>query len=200
VCVQNHDQIGNRARGERITTLTDEGGVRAAHAVLALQPALPLYFQGEEWGAREPFQYFVSHSDAALAEAVRKGRRDEFKAFSWAGEVPDPMAEETFRRSKVDRARKDAAALRWHKALLKLRREHPALQDDSRQGLRATVQGKVLLMRRGPLLVVASFDPGETDVELPDGGWRPLLDSGSAEVQRDGVRMRGRGAVVLEHE
>ncbi len=200
VCVQNHDQIGNRARGERITTLTDEGGVRAVHAVLALQPALPLYFQGEQWGAKEPFQYFVSHSDPALAEAVRKGRRDEFKAFSWAGEVPDPMAEETFRRSKVDRTRKDSAALRWHNALLKLRREHPALQDDSRQGVRVTVQGKVLLMRRGPLLVVASFDPGEADVDLPDGSWRALLDSGSAEVRRDRVRMRGRGAVVLEHE
>ena len=79
VCAQNHDQIGNRARGERLTALTDEGGLRAAAAVIALQPALPLYFQGEEWAAREPFQYFVSHTDPALVEAVRRGR------FSWIG-------------------------------------------------------------------------------------------------------------------
>src|SRR5207253_1102638 len=93
VCAQNHDQVGNRARGERLTELTDVGGVRAAAAVVALQPALPLYFQGEEWAAREPFQYFVSHTDPALVEAVRKGRQEEFKGFAWS-DVPDPLAEE----------------------------------------------------------------------------------------------------------
>src|SRR6267143_589688 len=153
VCAQNHDQIGNRARGERLITLTDEGGARAAAAIVALQPALPLYFQGEEWGAREPFQYFISHTDPALVEAVRKGRREEFKDFTWT-DVPDPFAEETFRASRIDRGRKDERALQWHKALLKLRREHPALQDDTRKGLRASAQGKVLLMQRGPVLVV----------------------------------------------
>jgi len=199
VCAQNHDQIGNRALGERLSALTDEGGLRAAAAVIALQPALPLYFQGEEWAAKEPFQYFVSHSDPALAESVRQGRREEFKAFSWAAEVPDPMAEETFQRSKIDRARKDAGALRWHKALLKLRRENPALQDDARKSVRASSQGKVLLLRRGPILLVASFDPEPAEVKLPDGSWRVLLDSGAAEVRGDRARMRGRGAVVLEH-
>ncbi len=199
VCAQNHDQIGNRARGERLTALTDEGGLRAAAAVIALQPALPLYFQGEEWAAREPFLYFVSHSDPALAEAVRKGRREEFKAFSWAGEVPDPLAEETFAKSRIDRSRKDAGALRWHKALLKLRREHPALLDDSRAGVRASAQGKVLLLRRGPLVLAASFDPQPAEAKLPEGRWRALLDSGAAEVRGDLLRMRGRGAVVLEH-
>ncbi|TMA14482.1 MAG: hypothetical protein E6J84_11220, partial [Deltaproteobacteria bacterium] len=111
VCAQNHDQIGNRARGERLTELTDTGGVRAAAAIVALQPALPLYFQGEEWAAREPFQYFVSHTDQALVEAVRKGRQEEFKGFAWS-DVPDPFAEETFRRSRIDRSRKDEEALR----------------------------------------------------------------------------------------
>src|SRR3954464_3661632 len=182
VCAQNHDQIGNRAQGERLTTLTDEGGVRAAAAVLALQPALPLYFQGEEWGAREPFQYFISHGDPALVEAVRKGRREEFKGFAWT-DVPDPYDEETFRRSRIDRGRKDAAALRWHKALLALRRDHPALQDDARKGVRASAQGKVLLMERGPLLVAAAFDEQPSEVRLPPGRWRALLDSGAAELE-----------------
>ena len=198
VCAQNHDQIGNRARGERLTELTDAGGVRAAAVVIALQPALPLYFQGEEWAAREPFQYFVSHTDPALVEAVRKGRVEEFKGFSW-NDVPDPFAEETFRRSRIDRSRKDEEALRWHKALLKLRREHAGLHDDSRRGIRASAQGKSLLMQRGPLLVVAAFDARPSEVKLPEGRWRPLLDSGASELRGDRLRFRGRGALVLEH-
>ena len=198
VCAQNHDQIGNRARGERLTELTDVGGVRAAAAVVALQPALPLYFQGEEWAAREPFQYFVSHTDPALVEAVRKGRQEEFKGFAWS-DVPDPFGEETFRRSRIDRSRKDEEALRWHRALLRLRRDHPVLQNDSRQGVRASAQGKTLLMRRGPLLVVAAFDPKPSEAKLPEGRWRPLLDSGGSELRGDRLRFQGRGAVVLEH-
>jgi maltooligosyltrehalose trehalohydrolase len=197
VCAQNHDQIGNRASGERLSMLTDAGGLRAAAAVIALQPALPLYFQGEEWGAREPFQYFISHGDAALVEAVRKGRREEFKKFAWA-DVPDPFDEQTFLRSRIDRTRKDPDALRWHRALLELRRSHPALQDDSRQGVRASSQGKVLVLQRGPVLLLASFDPEPAGVRLPPGPWRTLLDSGAASVSGDAVRFRGRGALVLE--
>jgi maltooligosyltrehalose trehalohydrolase len=198
VCAQNHDQTGNRACGERLTELTDEGGLRAAAAVIALQPALPLYFQGEEWAAREPFQYFVSHTDPALVEAVRKGRREEFKDFTWT-EVPDPFAEEAFRRSHIDRSSKDERALQWHKDLLNLRREHPALQDDSRKAVQASAQGKVLLMQRGPVLVAAAFDAQPSEVRLPPGPWRVLLDSGAADLGAERVRFRGRGAVVLEH-
>src|SRR5712664_4048378 len=177
--------------------LTGEGGARAAAAVVALQPALPLYFQGEEWGAREPFQYFISHTDPALVEAVRKGRREEFKDFTWT-DVPDPFAEETFRASRIDRGRKDERALQWHKALLKLRREHPALQDDSRVSVRASAQGKVLLMQRGAVLVAAAFDAQPSEARLPPGRWRVLLDSGAAQPGEERLRFRGRGAVVLE--
>jgi len=197
VCAQNHDQIGNRARGERLAALTNPGGLRAAAAVIALQPALPLYFQGEEWGAREPFQYFVSHGDPALVEAVRRGRREEFRKFAW-DEVPDPFARETFQRSRLDRARKDPEALRWHRALLDLRRSHPALRDDSRQGVRVSTEGKILILRRGPVLLLASFDAGLAEVRLPPGPWRTLLDSGAAAVSGDAVRFQGRGALVLE--
>jgi maltooligosyltrehalose trehalohydrolase len=197
VCAQNHDQIGNRARGDRLITLTDEGGARAAAAVIALQPALPLYFQGEEWGGREPFQYFISHTDPALVEAVRKGRREEFKDFTWT-DVPDPFAEETFRASRIDRRRKDQRALQWHKALLELRREHPALQDDSRKSVRASAQGKVLLMQRGTVLVAAAFDAQPSEARLPPGRWRVLLDSGGAQLGEERLRFRGRGAAVLE--
>ncbi len=216
VAAQNHDQIGNRARGERLAALTSPGGLRVAAALTALSPALPLFFQGEEWAATEPFQYFVSHGDPALVEAVRKGRREELKAFSWAGEVPDPQDEQTFLRSKVDRANRDTPAGRagflWHRDLLALRREHPALQDDRRDALEARRQGPALVLRRWSagkeIAVVALFSEEEREVELPPGRWRAVLDSGAepyavpgarpARVESGTARLCGRHAVVLE--
>jgi maltooligosyltrehalose trehalohydrolase len=206
VCAQNHDQIGNRARGERLGQLTDTGGLRVAAAVLALQPALPLYFQGEEWAAPEPFQYFVSHGDPGLVEAVRNGRREEFKSFAWAGEVPDPQAEETFARSRVDWSKRDSpagkAALDWHRSLLQLRREHPALQSDAHDQTEARVEDQTLLLRRfangQELLLVASFAEGAVSATLPAGSWRLLLDSGEADLAGNRAALRGRHAIVLE--
>jgi maltooligosyltrehalose trehalohydrolase len=200
VCAQNHDQIGNRARGERLSVLTDEGGVRVAAAIIALQPSLPLYFQGEEWAAKEPFLYFTSHGDPALAQAVREGRREEFKQFGWQGEVPDPQSPETFLRSKIDRSRKDPAALAWHRELVRLRREHPSLQDDLRASVQASSQGRVLLLQRRSILLVASFSEGAFLCEVPDGSWRVLLDSGKARLSGRELRGEGRQAVVLERE
>ncbi|HWE26093.1 MAG TPA: malto-oligosyltrehalose trehalohydrolase [Myxococcales bacterium] len=216
VAAQNHDQVGNRAGGERLTALTSPGGLRVAAAVTALSPALPLFFQGEEWDAPEPFPYFVSHGDPALVEAVRKGRREEFKAFAWGGEVPDPQDDQTFLRSKIDRAHRDGpagrAALRWHQELLALRHEHPALQDDRREALEVRRDGAALILRRWnagkEVAIVALFAEEERDVALPAGRWRVLLDSGAAPYAVAGakparlsdasVRLCGRCAVVLE--
>ncbi|MCA1827735.1 MAG: malto-oligosyltrehalose trehalohydrolase [Myxococcales bacterium] len=195
VCAQNHDQIGNRANGERLISLVGPDAARVAAAVVALQPALPLFFQGEEWGAREPFQYFTSHGDHDLAESVRKGRREEFKEFAWQGEVPDPQSPETFRRSKIDRSRKDPSMLAWHQALLELRRR---FHDDSRSSVQASVQGKVLLMQRGKILLVASFGDGPFAVRMPEGNFRVLLDSGQSEQSMGILRGRSKHAIVLE--
>ncbi|MGZ6142403.1 MAG: malto-oligosyltrehalose trehalohydrolase [Myxococcales bacterium] len=195
VCAQNHDQIGNRARGERLIELAGPDAARVAAAVTALQPALPLYFQGEEWGAREPFQYFTSHGDPQLAEAVRKGRQEEFKAFSWQGEVPDPQDRQTFLRSKLDRSAKEPALLAWHRALLALRQR---LFDDSHGSVHASAQGKVLLMEREDLLLVAGFGEGPFAARLPEGHWRVLLDSGAASLSLGVLRGSGRHAIVLE--
>jgi maltooligosyltrehalose trehalohydrolase len=214
-CAQNHDQIGNRARGERLVHLTSPGGVRVAAAVVALSPALPLYFQGEEWSAPEPFQYFVSHGDPQLARAVREGRQAEFAAFGWS-EVPDPQAEETFLQSRLDRAHRGGspgqAALRWHQALLRLRREHPALQDDSRDAVHARADGRALVMRRcnagEEIALVALFSEEERPLELLQGRWRIVLDSGApsfavpgarpARLEGGALRLCGRQAVILE--
>jgi maltooligosyltrehalose trehalohydrolase len=132
VCIQNHDQIGNRARGERLATLISPRALRLAAAILFLSPYVPLLFMGEEHGETAPFLYFVSHGDPALVEAVRDGRRREFEAFAWAGDVPDPQAEDTFEASRPgwDKAESAAGArLRaLYRDLLRLRRSEPALR------------------------------------------------------------------------
>ncbi|MCX8252836.1 Malto-oligosyltrehalose trehalohydrolase [Beijerinckiaceae bacterium RH AL1] len=129
--LQNHDQIGNRAQGDRLTSLADATHMKLSRAVLYLAPQIPMIFQGDEWGATTPFQFFVDFErEPDLAEAVRKGRTKEFEKFaSFAGEsVPDPTIPETFERSKIDwdEAEREphAAILAETRALLALRAEH----------------------------------------------------------------------------
>lgn len=102
--LQNHDQIGNRARGERLTTLTDGARLQLARAALLLSPQIPMLFMGEEWGATTPFMFFVNfENEPELEKAVRKGRAREFEKFtSFGGHVPDPTALDTFEQSRLD--------------------------------------------------------------------------------------------------
>jgi maltooligosyltrehalose trehalohydrolase len=119
--LQNHDQIGNRALGERIVSLTDPQKLKALMAIQLLAPSPPLLFMGEEWGCRQPFLFFCDF-DGELGEAVRKGRREEFKRFaSFGGEVPDPLAEETFRKCVLRWDERDGEWLRYTRELLQLR-------------------------------------------------------------------------------
>jgi maltooligosyltrehalose trehalohydrolase len=127
VFAQNHDQIGNRALGDRLGQLVDADAVRAAAATVLLSPSIPLLFQGEEWSASTPFQYFTDHPDPDLAEAVRRGRRAEFAAFGWPEDaVPDPQDPATRDRSVLRwDERTDphhAAILDWYRDLIRLRR------------------------------------------------------------------------------
>jgi maltooligosyltrehalose trehalohydrolase len=115
-CVQNHDQVGNRARGERISHLTSLPVATLAASMLFASPFVPLLFQGEEWGATTPFQYFTDHRDPTLAQAVTDGRRREFAAFGWRPEdVPDPQDPATFERSVLDWSELERPA---HRAVL----------------------------------------------------------------------------------
>ncbi len=132
VAIQNHDQVGNRAAGERLTSLVSFEQLKIAAALMFMSPYVPLLFMGEEYGETNPFQYFVSHSDAELVRAVRDGRRREFEAFAWTGEVPDPQAEDTFQRSRLDRSHRDSEQARQlealYAALIRLRHAEPALR------------------------------------------------------------------------
>jgi maltooligosyltrehalose trehalohydrolase len=126
VCIQNHDQVGNRMRGERLTSLVSFQAFKLACAILLLGPNVPLLFMGQEHGEEAPFQYFVSHGDPELVEAVRRGRRREFRSFSWAGELPDPQDPETFLRSKLSgpcdpKPGTREVLLAFHRELIRLR-------------------------------------------------------------------------------
>ncbi len=186
---QNHDQIGNRMLGERLKALAGFESAKLAAGATILSPFLPLLFMGEEYGEDAPFLYFVSHSEAALIDAVRTGRREEFADFRWSAEPPDPQSEETFLQSKLRRPQQDGpqSLLRqFYKELIHLRRSHPALLLLSKDHLDAIGFEKqhVLFVRRwnGPARVVMAFHFGGRDTTLPlpirNGRWKKLIHSG----------------------
>ena len=172
VCAQNHDQVGNRGFGERLAALVGPELDAVASVLLACAPYLPLVFQGQEWGETRPFLYFTDHRPE-LAEAVRRGRRDEFAAFAWAADVPDPNDPGTFERSKLDWSRAGGPVLDLWRDLLRLRREVPALGNCRRDlaTSRADVRRRLVTLERtdpsgSRALVVANL--GDRPQPLPD--------------------------------
>lgn len=159
---QNHDQVGNRARGERLEHLVGDEAARIAAGLTILGPCIPLLFQGEEWAASSPFQYFTDHQDPQLARAVSEGRRREFQEFGWQpGDVPDPAAIETFERSRLDWDEvgqpRHAAMLDWYRRLISFRKQHGALLSAPVTAVRADERERTLVIERGPLTMAVSF-------------------------------------------
>ena len=171
VCTQNHDQVGNRAAGERSSVLMSQGRLRVAAALLLTGPFVPMLFAGEEWGARTPFQYFTGHTDPALGRAVSEGRRREFGYFGWdlktgegeAGGVPDPQDPATFERSKLDWSEPtsgpQAGLLAWYRELIALRRRRPEFTDPRLDRVRTAydLEAGWLTVRRGRIAVVSNL-------------------------------------------
>jgi len=170
VFAQNHDQIGNRMRGERLAALVSPAKLRLAAAAVVLAPFLPMLFMGEEYGETAPFQYFTSHSDEDLIEAVRRGRLEEFDDFDWVGEAPDPHDDATFLRSKLT-WKGDESLRTLYADLLRLRHETPALRSLSLDDVEvhADDERRVLLVRRGDVFIAFNFSELEQMVALPDG-------------------------------
>ena len=201
VFAQNHDQVGNRMFGERLSELVSFESLKLAAGAVLLSPYIPLLFMGEEYGEEAPFLYFISHSDHGLVEAVREGRKGEFRSFVSRGDPPDPGAVETFLQSKISPEKRLAGThsvlFQFYKTVIAMRKDIPALSVPDTNALRVSVQEEQNLLlverQRGDCQVVCLFNFSEQDcdVRFPDNGgwWRKLLDS-SASV------WKGAGAVL----
>lgn len=196
VFAQNHDQIGNRALGDRLSTLAPFDALKVAAASVLLSPSVPLLFMGEEYGETAPFQYFIEHGDPQLVEAVRRGRREEFASFGWREDLPDPQDVATFDRSRLrmeTRAQgRQAELLRWTKTLIDLRKRVPSLgaavSDRHRHQVRLFASSQVLAVHRygegeRSALILLGFSPRPVSLALhePAGLWKLFLESTSAE-------------------
>jgi maltooligosyltrehalose trehalohydrolase len=206
VCVQNHDQIGNRAKGERLGHLISFDLLKIAAALLMTSPFAPLIFQGEEWSASSPFQYFTDHKDPALADAVREGRRREFAFLADAADqVPDPQAYETFARSKLDweeRTRGEhAEMLAWYRNLIKLRRQSRRPLHLDQVTVDFNESAGWLHIRSGSITVVCNFatSPMLVPMHNPEPGVRVALASKEpVSVTQEAVAMPPVSVAILE--
>ncbi|MEV0890265.1 malto-oligosyltrehalose trehalohydrolase [Promicromonospora sp. NPDC050262] len=227
VCSQNHDQVGNRALGDRPSRVLTPGALAVSAAVVLLGPFTPMLFMGEEWGATTPFQYFSDHEEPELAAAISRGRAAEFGGHGWADlygadvEVPDPQALSTFKASRLDwdeaSSEGGARMLELYRGLVGLRRSEPAVASGGGTSVRvqdgAVVMTRtgsggpggsggcvdvVLVVEEGPVSVVVERDGDPAHVVLDTG---VVLGGAAAVVEgRDGavvVTVRGPGVVVL---
>jgi maltooligosyltrehalose trehalohydrolase len=162
VAAQNHDQIGNRAGGERLVHLVGTGAAKLAAGVVLLGPYTPLLFQGQEWAASSRFRFFADFQDATLREAVIEGRSKEFAELGdHRDELADPFALETFEQCRLRWDELDdephAEMLDWYRRLLALRRQEPELSDPRPRATLVERDGDLVVMRRGSITVLANF-------------------------------------------
>ncbi|NEM98559.1 malto-oligosyltrehalose trehalohydrolase [Pontibacter burrus] len=183
VCSQNHDQVGNRMLGERLTQLVSFEMLKPIAALVLLSPYTPMLFMGEEYGEENPFLFFVSHTDKDLVEAVRKGRKDEFKAFAWQGEAPDPQSEETFNNSKLQynytHSEKHNQLREFYKTVIQLRKS--IVSKLSKEHLQASLNEHENVLdfthTSAGIRCIINFSKEEQTIELGVKGWQTILDS-----------------------
>jgi maltooligosyltrehalose trehalohydrolase len=203
--LQDHDQVGNRAVGDRISATLSPGLLQVGATLVLTSPFTPMLFMGEEWGASTPWQFFTSHPEPELGKATAEGRIGEFAEHGWdADVVPDPQDPETFTRSKLDWSELEkephSSVLTVHRALLRLRRERPELVDPD---LSAVAVGwddeeRWLVVHRGSLRVVANLADAPREVDLDVAGTSVVFSTGDAP-QLDGttVTMPAESAAVI---
>jgi maltooligosyltrehalose trehalohydrolase len=194
---QNHDQIGNRTKGERLTDLVSFEKLKLAAVCTLLSGFVPLLFMGEEYGETAPFLYFVSHSDRTLIQAVRKGREQEFQAFGWKGEVPDPQDEHTFITSRLNHHLKEEdphKTLRaFYQELMLLRKTHSVLQTQAQTKMAVPFEEEqVLVVRKtrdfNEACIAINFGKRTATVSPPlaPGDWKKIFDSQDPRWRGDG--------------
>jgi malto-oligosyltrehalose trehalohydrolase len=181
--LQDHDQVGNRANGDRIAPSLPADLLKVGAGLVLTAPFTPMLFMGEEWGSLTPWQYFTDHQDAGLALAVASGRQAEFARHGWPGEVPDPQDEATFERSRLNWAELDEQKhldmLAWYRALIALRRQQPELTDPDLGRIEVSWDeaGRWLVVCRGRLRVAANVGPATQRVPLGAAGGQMLIRS-----------------------
>jgi maltooligosyltrehalose trehalohydrolase len=201
VFLQNHDQIGNRATGDRHAATLSPGLLAVGATLLLTSPFTPMLFMGEEWGAATPWQFFTSHPEPDLAEAVRTGRRSEFAEHGWgSSEVPDPQDPQTYRRSKLDWAERDAnrALFDLYRRLIALRKSVPDLSDPWLDRVAVDRGDGWVTVRRGAHVVAANLSGGALRVPLPAAANEVVF--ATAEGVRpagDAVELPAESAAVL---
>ncbi len=212
---QNHDQIGNRMKGERMSSLVSFESLKLAAGIVLLSPYIPLLFMGEEYRETAPFLYFVSHSDPQLIEGIRQGRKKDYDAFNWRGEPPDPQDLETFIKSKIDWKKRNQAnhkvLLNLYKELIHLRRDIPALAnlDNSCLKVWGHKEKKVVFMRRwkdsNHILALFNFNKIDENINLSHKSPHPPFTKGwnlGTSVRLDSenrprwVVPRGQGGII----
>jgi maltooligosyltrehalose trehalohydrolase len=195
---QNHDQVGNRAQGTRLSQLVCFETLKLVAGVVLLSPFIPLLFMGEEYAERSPFQYFVSHADSDLIERVRQGRRKEFEDFAWQGDVPDPAAPQTFANSKLHWEERERAEhrvlLSFYTELLRLRKTMPALSNPSKANTKVSVlEPATLVIERwrddARVAIFYNFSEATSPVNhsLAAGTWEKQLDSSDEKWNGSGT-------------
>ncbi len=205
--LQDHDQIGNRAVGDRISATLSPGRLCIGAALVLTSPFTPMLFMGEEWGAATPWQYFTSFPDRELGEAVSNGRRREFSSHGWAAEdVPDPQDPATFERSKLDWSElhkpEHARLLDWHRALLSLRRSEPDLADPRlpRCGTSYDEDAQWFVVRRGSLRVVVNLSGAEQPVPVDGTPCEVLLASSDPRIDGSAVVLPPESVAIIRLE
>ena len=206
VSLQTHDQVGNRAGGDRLSAALPPARLTSAAALLLTSAGTPMLFMGEEWGARTPWMYFTDHTDPAIADAVREGRRAEFGRHGWALEdVPDPQAAETFERSRLDwsepRREPHRRLLAWYRDLIALRRERADLRDPRLDRVRVEhdAAAGTVLVHRGAHVVAVNLDRERRTLVLPSARLSVVLAWDAAGVELAGARvtLAGESAAIL---
>ncbi|WKU06009.1 malto-oligosyltrehalose trehalohydrolase [Micromonospora sp. HUAS LYJ1] len=201
--LQNHDQVGNRATGDRISAGLSPALLRVGAMLLLTAPFTPMLFMGEEWAASTPWQFFTSHPEPELAAAVATGRRREFAAHGWPpGDVPDPQDPQTFRRSRLDWAELDKPEHRemyeFYRRLIALRKNRADLSDPRLHRVEVRHGDQFLVVRRGGCLVVANLAGRPQRVTLPGVARRVLLTTGEGvTVMRDRVELPAETAAIV---
>jgi maltooligosyltrehalose trehalohydrolase len=186
--IQNHDQVGNRAIGDRVEQIVGTDRAKVAAGIVLTAPFIPMIFEGEEYAASTPFQYFADHEDPEMARAVKEGRRGEFAAFGWKPEdIPDPDDVETFRRSKLNwnelHDGRHEEMLEWYRRLIQLRRGSPSLNDGEPRQTKVSFdeEKRWLVMERGAVTVMCNL--GTEAVELENSRRLPLLLASRGDVE-----------------